>query len=198
MQKSKTLSLISIIVGLLAVITLIVSAFTVTNGPIYNISFVSMMADDIEIARAEAEWAGISHRLLQADAEQRFEFEQLTGVTVEKAAKDLESVSINDIIKYNFLDIFSLSQDETKEFELMRTIIVAYVVLIGIFSLLAALLKCRPLTYIAMTISLPYFIFLAGFVFLFIFLAFSIAHIVLVSRAKIAKKESLVSVAPAM
>ena len=187
-EKAKTLSLISIIAGLLCVVLVIASIFSVIAGSMFKIPILTMAVGEAEIASTEAQLATAADELLTADADKKAEFESITGIPAEKAAKELRSPSLNTLIKYSMVEEMDMTDDDIDMFKVTRMVIIIYAAVIAFFALLGALLKCRPLTIIAMVISLPYFIFLAGVLFLVAFFALGIANVVLVTMAKKAAK----------
>lgn len=187
-EKAKTLSIISIIVGLLCVVLVIASIFSVIAGSMFKIPILTMAVGEAEIASTEAQLATAADELLTADADEKAEFKSITGISAEKAAKELRSPSLNTLIKYSMIEEMDMTDDDIDMFKVTRMVIIIYAAVIAFFALLGALLKCRPLTIIAMVISLPYFIFLAGVLFLVAFFALSIANVVLVTKAKKAAK----------
>ncbi len=187
-EKAKKLSLISIIVGLLCVVIVIASIFSVIAGSMFKIPILTMAVGEAEIASTEAQLATAADELLTADADKKAEFESITGIPAEKAAKELRSPSLNTLIKYSMIEEMDMTDDDIDMFEATRMVIIIYAAVIAFFALLGALLKCRPLTIIAMVISLPYFIFLAGVLLLVAFFALGISNVVLVTKAKKAAK----------
>ncbi len=187
-EKAKKLSLISIIAGLLCVVLVIASIFSVIAGSVFKIPILTMAVGEAEIANTEVQLATAADELLTADADEKAEFESITGIPAEKAAKELRSPSLNTLIKYSMIEEMDMTDDDIDMFKVTRMVIIIYAAVIAFFALLGALLKCRPLTIIAMVISLPYFVFLAGVLFLVVFFALSIANVVLVTKAKKAAK----------
>lgn len=198
LKKSKMFSLLSRIIGLLCVVTIIISYFCVVEGPFYDISFVRILANQQDIDVLETEGSKAASMILSAPSEEKAELEAILGISIEEISDDLRAPSLNDAIKYSEITYdkapyFNEFKEANDMFKTIRMIIAIYASFIGLFSLLAALLKCRPLTYIALFISMMYFILLAGFVFMFIFIALSVTHIVMVTKAKSNKKAASIA-----
>lgn len=183
-KKAKSLSLVSIIVGLLCVVLVVASIFSVIAGSMFNIPILKMAVGEAEITNTETMLNDLANDIIQADTDKKAEFETITGISADKAAKELRSPSLNTLIKYSMVEELEVTADVVSLFKTVRLVIIVYAAVIAFFALLGALLKCRPLTIVAMVISLPYFIFLAGALFLIVFFALSIAHVVLVTKAK--------------
>ena len=68
--------------------------------------------------------------------------------------------------------------------KIFRTVIIVYGLIVALFSLFGVLFKKKVFPIIAIILSLLYYLLFVGVVFLILFIALSIAHIVFISKAK--------------
>ena len=183
----------SIIVGLLCFLIAISGILISTNSSVLNLPVMKLALDDEIEDQFNEMIEEIEDELDNADDDEIEEFEDETGIKIEKFVKLFSKPSLNNYIKLvNILEDvdgdkfgtgdFDADAEDVKIFGIIRTVIVVYGLFVALLSLLGALLKKRVFSVLAIIFSLLYFFALVSVVMGIIFIVFSVAHIVILTK----------------
>lgn len=183
-SQKKHLTLISVIVGIICTLLVLLGMNTVINGSFFELPILEMIADEDEIDSMNEQIAEYADEVADASDEEKEVFEDVTGMSIEKAEKFMKTPSLNAFIKFAQIEEFGIDDEDVEVFTTIRVAVIVYALVIALFSLLGALLKKKAFTIIALIISLPFFIFLVGILHMILFTILCIVHVVLLSMAK--------------
>lgn len=183
-SQKKHLTLISVIVGIICTLLVLLGMNTVINGSFFELPILEMIADEDEIDSMNEQIAEYADEVADASDEEKEVFEDVTGMSIEKAEKFMKTPSLNAFIKFAQIEEFGIDDEDVEVFTTIRVAVIVYALVIALFSLLGALLKKKAFTIIALIISLPFFVFLVGILHMILFTILCIVHVVLLSMAK--------------
>ncbi|MBQ2696132.1 MAG: hypothetical protein IJF61_02390 [Clostridia bacterium] len=175
----------SFIVGIICVLITVISVFSVINGSFFKIPIFGMVMGETKMDEIQASMDRYLEEFEDVSDEEIEEFENETGVGYKKLKKMVTSPSLNGLIDTGSkLEDFDIDSEAVDMLKIVRAVLVVYGIIIGLFSLLGAFLKKKVFDIIAMIISIPFYVFLVGWLALLVFIVASIAHMVLFSKEK--------------
>ena len=198
-QNKKT---ISVIIGLICFVLVISGIFVSLNSNIFKIPAVKLLLDinDADLDDYYDEVENYIDLIDDVNDDEREEFYEITDMELDDFAEMFISPSVNDILKLckildrldnediyiSGIDIYDFYvEDEVGlGFAVVRIIVIAYGLLVALFSLLGALLKKIVFPILATVFSLGFFFALVSITMGIIFIALSVIHAVLIAQIK--------------
>lgn len=170
------------IVGFICVAITLFSIISVRNTDFYKIPLFEMVLKESQVDEMEEALDKLEEAIDDATDEEIEELEDESGMTIKEYKKLIENPSLARVAKMGKkVDQFNDSVEIVNTFNIVITI---YGVIIMLMSLLAALGRSRALSIISIVVSLPFYIFLAGIVWLILFVVATIAHVVFLTKEK--------------
>ena len=181
-------SIVSIIIGLLCVVTVIAGMFKAISKPALDMPMFSMILGESEVNVAKENLKATAEHMEEmydiATDEEIEEMEAIAGVSVDELIDDIRELSLNDAIKYSAIPDLDIDSDLYTLFNIFRWVVIGYALFIALFSLLGALIRKKVFTILANIFCPIFFIAFVGWEFLAVFIVLSIIHVVLVSIAR--------------
>lgn len=191
-QKTRITTLIAIAAVALAFLMLILSVNSALNGPITKIPLVKIFVPEYELDALEERYEDLVDEVEDAiDDDDDYVIDEIEDIYDMSAKEFLKLInrplSINLVRKLAKLE--ARDPEATLMFTIITTIITIQAIIVGVLIALAGLLMNKPLIIVANAISIAFFAFVVGAVWLILLTAFCIAYAVLVSILKKTYKE---------
>ncbi len=181
--RKKTFVLISVIIGLVCTLVVLLGMWSIIDGSVLDIPLVRMIApaDELEVAKEGLEeyidrYEDLSDSYIE-------EFEDEYDMDMDKVIRFYEKPSLNGFIAFANLPELDMPEDALMALNVVRVIVVVYSLIIAVFTLLAAVLRKKAFSIVALCVGLLFFALLANVVWTIFFLLLCVAHIVFISMA---------------
>lgn len=191
-QKTRITTLIAIAAVALAFLMLILSVNSALNGPITKIPLVKIFVPEYELDALEERYEDLVDEVEDAiDDDDDYVIDEIEDVYDMSAKEFLKLIdrplSINLVRKLAKLE--AREPEAALMFTIITTIITIQAIIVGVLIALAGLLMNKPLIIVANAISIAFFAFVVGAVWIILLTAFCVAYAVLVSILKKTYKE---------
>ncbi len=178
-MKSK--SLVALIVGLLCIGITVFGMFKAINGSVFKMPIVKLVADEAELEEINDELEDAIEELEDASDDEIEEFEEKEGISFKEAKAFIKTPSLGRFIKIADKADFG-DEDVAVAFKIIRIFIIICALVVILFSALGVFLKKKVFPILAMVFSLGFYLVFVGVIWLILFIALSIVHMVLFSK----------------
>ena len=181
--KKKQLNMISVIIGVVCTLMIIFATNNVINGSIFNIPIMQLIVGD-EMDEMKDEFDEYLDDLEDLSDDEIDEFEDESGMSIKEAEKFLKAPSISATAKFIKIDEVGMDDESIALLSGIQIFVILYGGIIALLMFLGAVLKNRALSIVSTVISFLFHLALSGILFFILQVAFCVAHVVVLTKAK--------------
>lgn len=181
--KKKQLNMISVIIGVVCTLMIIFATNNVINGSIFNIPIMQLIVGD-EMDEMKDEFDEYLDDLEDLSDDEIDEFEDESGMSIKEAEKFLKAPSISATAKFSKIDEVGMDDESIALLSGIQIFVILYGGIIALLMFLGAVLKNRALSIVSTVISFLFHLALSGILFFILQVAFCVAHVVVLTKAK--------------
>lgn len=183
-SRTKLLHKIALGVGVLCLLLIVLAANAVINGAITRIPILRMTVGETEMRAMEEDAAYVLDKLNEAieedDDDVIDELENEYDLPVKEIQNAFDPLSISSISEVG--PALTGDDDMYDLFDAVTAVVIGYAVVIALLTVLAVLRCSTALTVFAYVISIPYYVFLSGTLYLILATVAFIALTVLLKK----------------
>ena len=193
-KEGKKFVVVSYIIAAVLILIAVLGMFKATDGNFLEMPLVKMVVGEDGLEEYQ-DLVDEFEDIIDDSGDEEIELlEEEFGKDVDEIEEIMRTPSINTMIKLAETEALDLDEEDAEPFNIIKTIIIVYMLVVIFFMALALILKNRGVNIAGLIISLPYYILLVNPLFTVLQIVLCIAYFVVLTMAKSANKKAFIQI----